>query len=120
MPLFDERFVNRGLNKAQQQFAMFAQGYKHVVMPGMFVVDTPMPAVQVGARGVKRLSAEAGFLKFDWKYLDKLWPTFLRQTLTKTVLQKSLLSSTQLTLRMITTSHQLSWQSTPISQLKLQ
>ena len=81
VPLFDERFVNRGLNKAQQQFAMFAQGYKHVVMPGMFVVDTPMPAVQVGARGVKRLSAEAGFLKFDWKYLDKLWPTFLRQTL---------------------------------------
>lgn len=41
VPLFDESFVDRGGNFAQQVLEMYASGYRFFVIPNVFVVDTP-------------------------------------------------------------------------------
>jgi hypothetical protein len=84
-PYFDERFVDRGLNKAQQQFSLFARNYRYVVVPDLFVVDTPMPSkVNRGfkpARGSGLNAAIAkSFLHFNQTYLHRLWEIFVTET----------------------------------------
>ena len=87
-PYFDERFVDRGLNKAQQQFALFARDYRYVIMPDTFVVDTPMPVSGKGkgfrpvARGYHAPAAIAkSYLHFNNTYLESVWRTFVTDTM---------------------------------------
>jgi len=42
-PRYDERFVNFGINKAQQAFELKAAGYSFTVLPDVFVIDIAQP-----------------------------------------------------------------------------
>ena len=79
---FDERFVDRGLNKAQQQFDLFARDYRYVVVPDFFAVDTPMP-VGIGWGLAAEKAIKLSYLNFNATYLNRVWHSFVSETLHK-------------------------------------
>lgn len=97
VPLFNETFVNRGGNFAQQVLEMHAAGYEFYRMPDAFVVDIPhvsvasRSAAQAANRttspdvdGQKQPQRRAArvpenhtkWLPHDAKFIDKLWVAF--------------------------------------------
>ena len=59
IPLFNETFVDRGGNKAQQAYEMYAGGYRFFRLPQAFIIDIPHEHNMVGGKAVKPQLAAA-------------------------------------------------------------
>eukprot|EP00123_Amoebidium_parasiticum_P018370 comp24181_c0_seq1/m.44287 comp24181_c0_seq1/g.44287 ORF comp24181_c0_seq1/g.44287 comp24181_c0_seq1/m.44287 type:complete len:609 (-) comp24181_c0_seq1:837-2663(-) len=68
LPLFDEHFVNRGGNYAQQVYEMAMAGYQFLRLPHAFVVDIPHTEP-------KKIEKENGTKQaaFDFDYVTQCW-----------------------------------------------
>lgn len=59
IPLFNESFVDRGGNKAQQAYEMYAGGYRFFRLPQAFIVDIPHEHNEAKEKTEAKLAAKA-------------------------------------------------------------
>lgn len=59
VPLFNETFVDRGGNKAQQAYEMYASGYRFFRLPQAFIVDIPHGHNESKQKSEARMAAKA-------------------------------------------------------------